>query len=300
MQQMKHEQYRSNLTAHLISLFPERLRSALTNYLKAYVDISEVRIRISSPVAFTLNGSNLMTGMMISRDDISYVIERITEGNFFKNEEIMRQGYVTLPYGMRAGICGDVFVSGGTVKTLKTVTSIYIRIPSAITVPCDKVIEHIEKSAYTSSILVISPPGGGKTTLLRSIINSIGAAPVQKRVSVIDTNRELVLPYDRDLSSVDALSGYPKPYGISVAIRYLNPEYVIFDELGGSDETDALLECMHSGVPIITSAHSGSFSELSLKKNVVNILNNGVFDTVIRIKRIGKLYEYEIKRVSEI
>lgn len=294
------ENYRSKIIPYVASLIPERFRSAVTNYIKAYSDITEIRLRLDTPIAFTVSGGNLMTGMKLSRSDIQFVIDRMTDGNYFKNDEIMRMGYVTLLYGLRAGVCGDVFVSGGAVKVLKNVTAINLRIPSTVTVNCDFLTEHIKNSGYTSSVLIFSPPCSGKTTLLRSIASSLASSPNQKRVSVIDTNRELVLPFFTDNLSIEYLSGYPKAYGIALATRYMNPEYLICDELGDGNEINALYESVQCGVPIIASVHCDAFSVLKSKKNVSVLLENGVFDTLVRIKRVGKSFEYELKKYSEI
>ena len=294
------DNYKSKMIAYVVSLMPERLRSAITNYLKAYVEINEIRIRLNQPIAFTLSGGNLMTGMNVSNDDIQYIVSQMTEGNYFKNDEIMRSGYVSLPYSLRAGICGDVFVSNGAVKVLKSVSSINLRIPSALTANCDLIIDHIKNSGFLSSILVFSPPCCGKTTLLRSISRELASSPYQKRVLVIDTNRELALPFSSDVSSIEYLSGYPKAYGIELATRYMNPEYIICDELGGTDEINAIYEAVHCGVPIIASLHCDTFFTLKHKKNIELLLKNGVFDTLVRIKRQGKTFDYELKKFSEL
>ena len=294
------EAYRASVIKYVISLVPERFKSACANYLRAYSDISELRLRLNAPLSFTVNGGNLITGMKLSREDVQYTVDKITEGNYFKNEEIMRQGYVTLPLVLRAGICGDVFVASGTIKVLKTVNSINIRIPSTVLIDCDKIIKHIESTNFSTSILVFSPPGCGKTTLLRSITHFLSSTPYQKRVCVVDTNRELVLPYASEIGISEYLSGYPKSQGIYIATKYLNPEYIICDEIGGYDEDNAILETQHSGVPLIASIHCDTFSSLKLKKSANILLEKGVFDSVLRIKRNGKAYEYELKKVSDL
>ena len=294
------ESYKNKIIAYIVSLLPDRLRSACNNYLMSYPDITELRLRLDGPISFSINGSNLITGMKCSRDDIQYCVDRLTDGNYFKNEELLRIGYVSLPYGIRAGVCGDVFVSSGVVKVLRYVNYINIRIPSVLLINCEKVLSYIQNTAFSTSILVFSPPCGGKTTLLRSIAYALGSSPYQKRVCVIDTNRELVLPSYVNTHICEYLSGYPKAYGINMATRYMNPEYIICDEIGLGSEIEAISETMRSGVPLIASLHADSFSAVKLKKNVSELLGNGAFDTLLRISRVGKGFDYELKKVSEI
>lgn len=286
---------------YVVSLLPERVRSACNNYLLAYNDICEIRLRINSPISFTLSSSNLTTGMIISRDDLLYTLNKMTDGNYFKNEEIMRLGYISLMFGIRVGVCGDVFVSSGTVKTLKAVNYLNIRLPCSFLCDCTPLLSFLELSNFSASVLVISPPCSGKTTLLRSISHTLGCAPYNKRICVVDTNRELGLPYLFEKNGLcEYLSGYPKAYGINVAMRYMNPEYVVCDEIGSSDEAQEISELQHTGVPLLASAHCDSFSALKMRKNIAFMLENGVFDAVLRIKRNFKSFDYEIKRIGEI
>ena len=293
------EEHRTTIIRYASSLMPERLRSACKNYLQAYKDIYEIRMRLDAPLSFSISCGNLITGLICSRQDIQFVIDRMSDGSYFKIEEIMRSGLVSLPYGIRCGVCGDVFVSGGLVKTLRSAEYLNIRIPTAIITDCSYALEYIKSSDYLTSLLVISPPGNGKTTLLRSLIYNLSSPPHSKRVSVIDTNREFYIK-GHNSGLADFLSGYPKSYGIGLAIRYMAPEYLVCDELGSSEEAEVISELHHTGVPLIASVHADSFSDLKYKKNIKIMLENGVFDTVLRIKRRGSVFEHEIKKVTDI
>ena len=121
MQGVDLDNYKSKMLEYIVSMMPDKLRSTVSNYLHAYSDICEIRIRADLPIAFTLADQNLITGVTVSRSDIQAIITRMTDGNYFKNEEVMRKGYLTLKYGIRVGVCGDVYVADGLVKVLKYV-----------------------------------------------------------------------------------------------------------------------------------------------------------------------------------
>ncbi len=294
------EEYKEKLNDYICSLFPERIKVACKNFLSAYPNISEVRLRIGSSLSFTVSDKNLVTPIRCKREDIAYCVDRMTESNYVKAEEVMRNGYLTLKYGCRAGIAGDVFVHDGKVKILKTVNYINIRIPSVFTVPNTELFEFLEKSDFRASVLVISPPGGGKTTVLRSITEQLSVPPVSKRVVAIDTNRELKNELCAENSVCDYLSGYPKAVGIEIASHYFSPEYIICDELGGPEETEAICSLQHTGVPFIASAHARDFSDVKMRKNLDILIKNHVFDAVMRLKRNGTNIMCEIKRISDI
>lgn len=300
MEKIDNASKRTESIEYISGFLPERIRNACRNYLNAYKDISELRLRLDQAISFTVAGRSMITGMKVNRDDLQYVTDHLTEGNYYKNEELMRRGYLTLDHGIRVGIAGDVFVSEGAVSNLKYVNYINIRIPSVTVCDCLKLINHIENSAYNSSILVISSPCNGKTTLLRSVCKVLSSPPHSKRLAVIDTNRELALPCGENGALAEYFSGYPKAYGINVAIKYFNPEYLICDELGEKSECEEIMASVHSGVPLIASAHAASFSDLKKKKSLALLLENGVFDTVYKIHRSELGFEAELKRVTEL
>ena len=295
----RQEDFKNKIISYVSSLMTDKLRSTVSNYLHAYGDISEVRLRTNAPLSFTVSGGNLVTGVNLDSSDVNSIINKMTDGNYFKNEEIMKAGFISLKYGIRVGVCGDVFVSGGVVKVLKQVTSINIRIPVTHLVDSSILLTHIENNDFKSSILVFSPPCSGKTTLLRSVAHALSSEPYQKRVSVIDTNRELKCYFGK-ATTCEYLEGYPKAYGINLAVRYMNPEYLICDEIGGEDEVTEITAAMHCGVPLIASAHADSFSSLLHRKSIAMSLENGVFDSVLSIKRNRKSFEYLLKKVSEL
>ncbi len=297
--------YNSSETAvkindYVLSLLPDKLKAACKNYLSAYPGISEIRLHSDSPTVFNNRGQSLVSKIKCEQSDIDYCVSRLTESNYMKYEEIMRLGYITLKNGCRAGVVGDVFVSDGKIKLLKRITHINIRLPAVLSVKCPDIIEYLEKNNFNSSILIISSPGIGKTTLLRSLAYTLSSPPYNKRISVIDTNRELFNQFSDGNSICDFLEGYPKPQGIAIATKYFSPEYIICDELGERQETQAILELSHTGVPFIASAHAESFSDAFRRENIRILLNSGVFNAVVRLTRRETKIVSELKKVSDI
>ena len=83
----------------------------------------------------------------------------------------------------------------------------------------------------------------------------------------------------------DILTGYSRAKAIETATRTLSPEVLICDELGGVEETRAVLEAQNTGVTLIASAHAGSFAELAARPNIRLLQENRVFDEYILISR---------------
>ncbi len=289
---------KEKINAYVSSLFPEHIKSACKNYLSAYPDISEVRMRLGSPLSFTLPDKNLVTGIKCYNEDIAYCIDKMTESNYMRFEDMIKSGYITLKNGCRAGISGDVFTVNCKIKTLRSICSVNIRLPSVIYIENRELMEYLEKNNHSKSVLVISPPGVGKTTVLKNIAYSLSTPPVSKRVAVVDTRHELYFEGASSLS--DYFSGYPKADGISIASTYFNPQYIICDEIGGESEAEAISSLQHIGVPLIASAHAESFFDVKLRKNLRILLDNCVFDAIMRLYRVNNSVRSEIKSVSEI
>ena len=289
---------KEKINTYVSSLFPEHIKSACKNYLSAYSAISEVRMHLGSPLSFTLPDKNLITGIKCSREDITYCIDKMIESNFGRFEDMMKSGYITLKNGCRAGISGDVHTVNCKIKTLRSINSINIRLPSVIFTENRELMEYLEKNNHTKSVLVISPPGVGKTTVLKNIAYSLSTPPVSKRVAVVDTRHELYFEGASSLS--DYFWGYPKAEGISIAATYFNPQYIICDEIGSEDDTDTISSLQHIGVPLIASAHAESFYDVKLRKNLRILLENCVFDAIMRLYRVNNTVRAEIKSVNEI
>lgn len=97
-------------------------------------------------------------------------------------------------------------------------------------------------------MLIYSPPGEGKTTLLRDIASLLSSPPYLRRVAVIDSRAELFREDSFSASIADIYTGYPKAYGIELATRTMSPQFIVCDELG-TEEAKSVMEDQNCGVP---------------------------------------------------
>ena len=286
------------ITSYVCSLLPGNIRDACKNYLNAYNGISEIRLRLNSPVSFTYFDKNIVTGIICTAADISYCTEKMTESNLMLYEEMMKTGYITLKNGCRAGVSGDVFTQNLKVHTLKCIHSVNIRFPSVILTEVKELLQYLEENNHSKSVLVISPPGLGKTTVLRSVAARLSSPPISRRVALIDTRREL---YFEGLSTLsDVFLGYPKAEGMRIAATFFNPQYIICDEIGDDDEAAAISSLRHIGVPLIASAHAERYTDLKHRKNLSLMLENDTFDAIMRIYREENEIKSEICTACEV
>ncbi len=145
-------------------------------------------------------------------------------------------------------------------------------------------------------MLIYSPPGVGKTTALRALAGRIGSGRDARRVAVVDERCEF-RPEDYAHAAVDILAGYKRALGIEIATRTMNPEVIMVDEIGGATEADAMLGMLHSGVPLIASAHASSLEEVKRKQNIARLVASGVFRTFAGLRREGSDYTCRIDKL---
>ncbi len=243
---------------------PESLRAAAAGY--GCVD--EIRLRASRQMSLTIGGENVLCGVTCSREDLEYTVERLCRGSLYSHAENIREGVITTDCGIRAGVAGRAVVMNGRLECVRDITSVCIRIPHRVRGAADDLF----LCMGTGGVLVFSPPGCGKTTILRELIPLIA---VKKRTAVIDTRYELCIDDSGDLA--DVYAGYPRNAGIASAVRTMSPEVIVCDEIMGSEDVRAIREAHSGGVRVCASAHGGSPEEIMMDPGIRELLAYGVF-----------------------
>ena len=180
------------------------------------------------------------------------------------------KGFLPLPDGGRLGIAGTAASADGKVCAVHSVQALNFRFPAFVPEAADPVLRAVR---FPASILIAGRPMSGKTTLLRALISRLGQG---MKLAVLDERGELT-PLPPGALSADLLTGYPKAESIGIAVRTLSPELMVCDELSPS-EADAVLQALHSGVPLVATVHAGSFPELLKRPWVRRLLDAGAFD----------------------
>ena len=286
----------TQISDYILTLIPNHLVPAFRNYFSLYPELSEIRFHSGAPITFTNKGINIVTQIKTSKIDVEYIFTNLIDNNILLCEPVIKQGYIPLKYNLRAGICGDVFVVNNEISSIRSVRDINIRIPLLNIIDCATVLDYIKENNFCSSILVISPPGCGKTTFLRSIAYHLSTPPNYRRVAVIDTSRELDFPLSNN-SIADHFTGYPKALGIITATKYFSPQYIVCDEISTISEAKSICHSLNAGVPIIASAHGNDLKSVKLRKGIAYLLDKHVFNAVIEICTFASQFKYNIVKL---
>ena len=266
-------------------LLPETVAPCLPARITACIDtlaaagriradtLTEIRLRAGQPASLTVDGQNLRLAESLTAAELHACVTALCRGSVYAHDDTIRAGYIAVGDGVRAGICGTR--SGGGVREF---TAVSIRIPRAIRGVSEPVWRWCTAGGITGdtirSVLIYSPPGVGKTTLLRDLAATLA---MTRRVTLLDTRGELYLHEMFADTLCDVLTGYGRAEGIELATRTLSPEVIVCDELGDMEEARQILACQHTGVPIIASAHASSLDELLARPGIRLLHESGVF-----------------------
>ncbi len=271
--------------AMILSCLPRRAAEAVAGYREEV--ICEIRLRAGRPLTVTTPSANILTPVVCTAKELEEVVDRLCGGSLHAYGETIRCGYIPLPDGGRAGVCGRL--SGGGVREI---TSVCLRIPRTVKGVglslCRRLL-----ACRGQGMLLYAPPGEGKTTLLRDMAVTLSSPPYLRRVSVIDSRGEL---YREDAfagSTAEIYLGYPKGEGIEMATRTMSPQFILCDELG-AEEANSVMEAQSCGVPLIASAHASSLAGLLQRPAFARLHEAGIFRLYVGLERMGQGFRFDI------
>jgi stage III sporulation protein AA len=277
-------------------ILPDRLYREIVGILSSRVGgeelFSELRLSAEGRCGIVHGGDSLALMCRLSRAEIEEIFERATHGSVYAHRDTVKEGYAVMDGGIRLGISGRAVYDGGELIGITDVRSLVFRIPLFV---CDfeERLLSLAMKNLKKGILIYSPPGLGKTTGLRALSRHIAK---KYRLCIIDERGELDTG---DATDGVVLSGYKKAVGIEIATRTHSPELLMLDELGPSD-TEPLLMTLKCGVPIIATAHAGSFFELLEKRSIAPLIEANVFGVFIEIGKKNKKYKLKKYTLADI
>ena len=233
-------------------------------------EMLELRLRRNKPLSYVTTKGRIDSALIVTDELFEESLERATDRSLYAITEKLVNGFLPLRGGLRVGIAGEGVADAERIKNVKNITSLVYRIPHQI----KGVANFLRIDGYFSqNILIVSPPGCGKTTLLRDMARQLSLAG--KNVVVLDERGELggniKTDFCLDLGPhTDVLVGFPKVVAYENALRALNPDYIVTDEISGQNDVKGVLRAFYGGVKIAATLHGfernslfGDFEPLS-------------------------------------
>lgn len=267
------------MTNELYCILPQKLRCAIGK--DELPKLQEIRLRVDKPVALVTDAGTKWLELIAAAEDLAFVINAASRYSPW-NAVTSASGFLTAPGGHRIGICGDVVTGKGNVQGIRTPTSLCIRVA--------KELPGIGRTVdLRDSVLIIGPPGSGKTTLLRDLIRRI-CQENRGSVSVVDERGE-IFPHTGGIScfqsgsTVDVLTGCPKPQGIDMVLRSMGPEWIAVDEITAREDCDALIQAGWCGVKLLATAHAAGLNDLMHREVYRPLIQTKLFRYAVVLRR---------------
>lgn len=249
------------------------------------VPTDELRLHRGSRSCLCRGGETLLLETVLSAEELETILNALCGGSMYAHTATLRQGFITLRGGIRVGVCGRMRTDGGRVLGISEVSSLIFRFPRAMTVVTDDIVRLLRETHPGLGVLIYSPPGVGKTTLLRSLIRALAAPPHPLRVAVVDTREELCACGTERATCADWLSGYDRAAGIEIATRTLSPQLIVCDEIGETAEAEAICAACNAGVPLVATAHGADVAGLMRRRGLRLLHESGVFGSYVGLTR---------------
>ena len=274
------------------AILPNRLRKlalALPEEQKAAAE--EFRLRAGRPMTVLLPEGELPLEAEVDPAELETLCDLATEFSRYAAAETLREGFVPVRGGFRLGLCGTAALKGGMNTNLNNLSSAALRIARERKGVGTDLAPRLFRDGVFRSTLILSPPGGGKTTLLRDLVRcvseGVGGTPAL-RVSLVDERGEVAVMYrgqpQMDVGSrTDVLDACPKALGIPIVLRAMNPQVIAVDEITARADLRAVVMAAGCGVGLLATIHAADTAELLQRPLYRDLLAEGVFQQAVCI-----------------
>ena len=285
----------------ILQYFPMRIREKIKEKLGERGQVlEEIRIRVNCPIILKFNNNEEKIETVITNNDTKEILQYVCENSIYAYQNEINNGYITIKGGHRVGVTGNCVIENNRVINIAYIYSLNFRIAKQITGAANEIMKYIvniqNKEIY--STLIVSPPGVGKTTVLRDLIRQLsnGIEYINlkgKTIGIADERGEIAAMYkgipQNDVGiRTDVLDNIPKSIGMEMLIRAMAPEIIVADEIGNLDDIRAINYATSCGIKGIFTAHGGSVEDIKRSTYLSRLIENNSIQVIIFLDKNNK------------
>ncbi len=246
--------------------------------------LEEMRFRRDLPVEFVFADGKLDMPIALDGTQMDALVTVLCGLARYAFETQMAQGYIPLPGGHRAGVCGKLIHTEDGRKRLRDVTSVCIRMSKDIPGASLPIRAYIKKR---KRLLILGPPGCGKTTVLRDAARWL-SDECGLHVAVADEREELFSGI-KPGKKIDVMQGAGKAEAVQMLLRAMGPQVIVTDEVGDEADVKALEDAARCGTRLLASAHAECWQDVENRPVLKALLDAGTFDGYVFLGHHGCL-----------
>ena len=278
----------------ILNYFPEELEKALViDVTENFDKLEEIRLRALRPVILKLRDDEKIIKYNVSTEEILNTMSRVCENSIYSYQNEIANGFVTIKGGHRVGISGSCVIENFKVININYVYSLNFRIAREILGCSQSILKEIIDLELNTiyNTLIVSPPGAGKTTVLRDLIRILSSGVKDYRfkainVGVVDERGEISalfrgIPQNDIGIKVDILENVSKDVGMKMLVRSLVPKVIVADEIGSIQDVEAINYAICSGVKGIFTSHGETMQDLRLNPVIKDLITLNIIDRII-------------------
>ena len=259
--------------------------------------LNEIRLRVEQPIVIMAKGESCYLGphgatldkndaLVVDKKELEDIVLRSADYSMYAINDQLIRGYLSLEGGVRMGICGEVVTEQGSIKTVKNITSVNIRIPHCVKNCSLPVYPVLMKNGCVENTLILSSPGCGKTTLLRDLAMQLGQRQPFVNLLICDERCEITgMSEGNSLlhigSNCDIIANCSKKYAFENGIRSMKPDVIMTDEINLDDDIEAIKNALTSGVKVIATIHAKDIYDLKKKEKFQDIVKDKMFSRYV-------------------